>query len=203
MRPPGAHLDDDELLDVLEHRGEDDTRRELEAHAAGCAACRKILSALARQLETSPTATTALDRPARAATEPAAGRAVPLGDHVGRYVITRVLGEGGMGIVYAATDPELDRTVAVKVLGAGALDERLRLEMEERLRREARAMAKLSHPNVVAVHDVGTHDGRVFIAMEYVEGETLAAWLEAPRPLASILEMFRAAGRGLAAAHAQ
>src|SRR6185503_3910627 len=122
---------------------------------------------------------------------------------VGRFVLSSVLGAGGMGIVYAARDPELDRVVAVKLLRADLVVESRRLAMEERLRREARAMAKLSHPNVIAVHDVGTHDDRVFIAMEYVAGETLESWLATPRPLASVLAVFRAAGAGLAAAHAQ
>jgi tetratricopeptide (TPR) repeat protein/predicted Ser/Thr protein kinase len=120
---------------------------------------------------------------------------------LGRYVVLEALGRGGMGEVFAAYDPELDRKLAIKVLkperagsGRGQL----------RMMREAQALAKLSHPNVVAIHDVGTHAGRVFVAMEFVAGRTLRAWLEdRPRGWRAIVEVWRAAGRGLAAAHAK
>jgi serine/threonine protein kinase len=112
--------------------------------------------------------------------------------------------------VHAAYDPQLDRRVALKVLVAPRLDDDSTgtpVDTEGRLRllREAKAIAKLSHPNVVAVHDAGEVDGRVFIAMEYVDGETLDAWLSA-RPAATrqwsdVVAMFLHAGRGLAAAH--
>jgi eukaryotic-like serine/threonine-protein kinase len=117
-------------------------------------------------------------------------------ERVGRYVIAHEIGAGGMGVVYAAHDPKLERVVAVKVMHGGG-DARF----QDRLRREAQAMAKLAHPNVVTVYDVGEHDGSMFIAMEYVAGETLEHWLTTPRPQRDILELFRAAGRGLAAAH--
>src|SRR5262245_56613908 len=123
------------------------------------------------------------------------------GTVVGRYVILQRLGEGGMGIVYAAHDPELDRKVALKVLkadtgGEGSSGNR------GRLLREAQAKARLSHPNVNAVFDVGTFEGGVFVAMELVEGQTLRQWLaEKPRPCREALGKLRAAGRGLAAAH--
>ena len=112
------------------------------------------------------------------------------------------LGAGGMGVVYAAYDPELDRKVAVKLLHprlAGSVEgERAR----GRLLREAQALARLSHPNVVAVYDVGTYQEQVFIAMEFVRGASLAAWLRVrPRRTAEVLAVFQDAGRGLAAAH--
>jgi len=193
-----AHLDDDAILDVLEGRAGPDTRARVEGHAASCAACRELLSALARQRDVSGSAPTLVSKLSGASESES-----DLPPQIGRFVLTHLLGAGGMGIVYAASDPELDRVVAVKLLRSELVDELRRPAMEERLHREARAMAKLSHPNVVAVYDVGTHDGRVFIAMEYVEGEALAKWLESPRTLASILDAFRAAGSGLAAAHAQ
>ncbi|HLT36982.1 MAG TPA: serine/threonine-protein kinase [Enhygromyxa sp.] len=129
------------------------------------------------------------------------------GDHesgdrvaVGRYEIASRLGAGGMGVVYRAHDPDLDRPVAVKLLHSdSSTDEKARA----RMLREARALAKLSHPNVITVYDVGTDDGRVFVAMELVAGLDLKRWLE-QRPDASwreILALFCAAGRGLAAAH--
>lgn len=106
-----------------------------------------------------------------------------------------------MGEVYAAHDPELDRKVAIKLL-RGSEPSAKEGEGRARLMREAQAIAKVSHPNVVVVYDVGTFDGRVFIAMEFVEGNTLGYWMQAqPRSLTEILEVFVAAGRGLAAAH--
>jgi tetratricopeptide (TPR) repeat protein len=114
----------------------------------------------------------------------------------GRYTVLEMLGRGGMGEVYAVYDSKLDRKAALKVLRYTNED------YELRLRREAQAMARLSHPNVVAVFDTGSVDGRVFVAMEFVQGQTLRAWRRAKvRPLAEILRMYIAAGRGLAAAH--
>jgi hypothetical protein len=125
---------------------------------------------------------------------------LPRGTSFGRYTVLEPVGRGGMGQVYSAYDPELDRKIALKLLhptmpiadGRGPA----------RLMREAKAIAKLSHPNVIAVHDAGTVDDSVFIAMEFVEGSTLKDWLaERARPRHEILGVFAAAGRGLAAAH--
>jgi tetratricopeptide (TPR) repeat protein/predicted Ser/Thr protein kinase len=118
---------------------------------------------------------------------------------VGRYRLLQLVGRGGMGEVYAAYDPELDRKVAIKILRA---DARPGTVEAARLAREAQAVARLSHPNVVAIYDVGTSAGRMFLAMELVEGETLAAWLaHHARTTGEILSMFLMAGRGLCAAH--
>ena len=104
------------------------------------------------------------------------------GASVGRLTVLETLGEGGFGVVLSAYDPELDRKVALKLLHQLPDDSEPISQGAARLRREARALARLSHPGVVAVHDVGTHRGRLFIAMEYVEGGTLGAWLrEEPR----------------------
>jgi len=126
---------------------------------------------------------------------------------VGRYVVLRELGAGGMGVVYAAYDPELDRKVALKLLraseGGTGTGAGTRTSAHGRLLREAKALAQLSHPNVVAVHDVGEHEGRVYLAMEFVEGKTLGSWAKARRRRwQEVLEVYLAAGRGLAAAHA-
>ncbi len=124
------------------------------------------------------------------------------GDSVGRYLITAPLGRGGMGVVYSAYDPELDRRLAIKVLHPHARGSLGSSSGQQRMLREARAMARLSHPNVVVVHDVGTVDRSVFVAMELIEGRTLAQWLaEARRPWREVLAVFLAAGEGLAAAH--
>ncbi|MCA9706662.1 MAG: serine/threonine protein kinase, partial [Myxococcales bacterium] len=125
------------------------------------------------------------------------------GSMIGRYVVLERIGRGGMGIVHAAYDPTLDRKVAVKVLLARASTQAAEAG-SQRLLREAQAMAQLRHPNVVGVHDVGVHEGHVFVAMEFVEGGTLRAWLDAqPRAQPEILDVFVQAGRGLAAAHAK
>ncbi|HEX3757613.1 MAG TPA: serine/threonine-protein kinase [Kofleriaceae bacterium] len=125
--------------------------------------------------------------------------AEPVGATLGRYRLERELGAGAMGVVHAAFDPDLERRIALKVLrGATAT-----AQARDRLLREARAMARLSHPNVVTVHEVGTAGGRDFVAMELIVGESLAEWLRATRRSpAAILDAFRDAGRGLAAAHA-
>lgn len=122
------------------------------------------------------------------------------GTPIGRYVILDRIGGGGMGVVYTAYDPELDRKVALKLLRPDrAAGEAARL----RLLREAQAIARLSHPHVVAVHDAGTFGDQVFLAMEYVEGTTLSWWLnEERRPWREVVDRFVLAGRGLAAAHA-
>jgi tetratricopeptide (TPR) repeat protein len=123
------------------------------------------------------------------------------GDAVDRFTVLEPLGEGGMGVVVAAYDPSLDRKVAIKLLhpeGISTSSEKGRL----RLVREAQAMARLSHPNVITVYEVGTVGDEVFIAMELVEGETLAQWLgREPRPWREVVRVFVQAGRGLAAAH--
>ena len=122
-------------------------------------------------------------------------RQLPIGTRVGRYLIASFVGEGAMGVVHAAWDPELQRKVAIKLLRARA--------GSGSLLREAKVMAQLAHPNVVAVHDVGLFEGDVFVAMELIEGVDLRAWLrEHPRSLRQILDAFTQAGRGLAAAHA-
>src|SRR5215468_3292336 len=141
---------------------------------------------------------------ARTATAPASSSVRPepaeaLGASLGRYRLERELGAGGMGVVHAAFDPDLERRIALKVLRVAAPG----LEAKDRLLREARAMARLAHPNVVTVHEVGTANGRDYVAMELIQGETLADWLRSgKRRQFEIIAAFLAAGRGLAAAHA-
>jgi tetratricopeptide (TPR) repeat protein/predicted Ser/Thr protein kinase len=120
------------------------------------------------------------------------------GDRVTRYVILSSLGKGGMSVVYLAYDPELDRKVALKLMRVTMLGEKGRL----RLQREAQALAKLSHPNVVPVFDAGAIGDQAFVAMEYVEGKTLRRWLRDPHDWREALRVMLDAGRGLAAAHA-
>ncbi len=117
-------------------------------------------------------------------------------------MILGLVGRGGMGEVYAAYDPELDRKVAVKLLRVKAGNGVSMTEGRQRTLREAQAIARLSHPNVVVVYDVGTFEDKVFIAMEFVDGNTVTFWLEQkPRTWQEILRVFVAAGHGLTAAH--
>jgi hypothetical protein len=138
----------------------------------------------------------------RAAAGPPADAGLVPGEVVGRYVVERPLGAGGMGVVSLARDPELRRAVVIKLvhpnMGAGEGGD----EFEARLQREAQAMAQLSHANVVQIFDIGRRGDRVFLAMEFIAGHTLDGWLrERARAPAEILGVFRQAGAGLAAAH--
>ncbi|MEM6994788.1 MAG: serine/threonine-protein kinase [Myxococcota bacterium] len=116
---------------------------------------------------------------------------------IGRYEVQGVLGRGGMGIVYRARDPRLQRSVALKLVSArsGGAAER------ERLLREGRALARLVDPNIVTVLDAGVHDDDVYFAMELVRGQTLTRWLRTERTPDTIVDVFVQAARGLAAAH--
>lgn len=125
------------------------------------------------------------------------------GARVGRFVVLDRIGGGGMGVVLSAYDSQLDRRVAIKVLSLAGRRSGSGGDGQVRLLREAQAMAKLSHPNVVVVHEVGTIGDEVFVAMEFVDGQTLTGWLaEEKRPWREIVDVFLQAGHGLAAAHA-
>ncbi len=122
---------------------------------------------------------------------------------IDRYIVLERIGAGGMGVVYLAHDPQLRRNVAIKLVGGGQRHRDAWAREQARLLREGRALARLSHPNVVPIYDVGVLGEQVYLAMEFVAGETLADWLARARPpLRAVLEVFLAAGRGLAAAHA-
>ncbi|MCX4247034.1 serine/threonine-protein kinase [Paraliomyxa miuraensis] len=127
------------------------------------------------------------------------------GTSIGRYVVLDRLGVGGMGVVVRGFDPELDRKVALKLLRFFETtegSEEAKTSTQSSLLREAQAMARVHHPNVVTVHDVGVHDGRVYVAMELVEGRTLRTWLaEQARPWPQVVDVLVQAGQGLHAAH--
>ncbi len=117
---------------------------------------------------------------------------------IGRYTVLERLGAGATATVYSAYDAHLQRIVALKVLRAQLETSDIRV----RLTREAQAMARLRHPNVVTVYDVGTFGDRIYIAMEFVDGMTLRKWAQRePRPWRNVLEVLKSAGRGLEAAH--
>jgi tetratricopeptide (TPR) repeat protein/predicted Ser/Thr protein kinase len=172
----------------------------LEDHLAGCEECR-LTAGAAMATQATMDARAAISAPASGEGGEAARAPLALtrGAALGRYTILEPLGAGAMGVVYTAYDAELDRAVAIKLLRPRAGD----AETASRLAREARAMAKISHPAVVSVFDAGVLDGRPFVAMELVKGETLAAWrARKERTPREIVALFAACGRGLAAAHA-
>ncbi len=205
-----ACLDANDVQSLVAGALDDAARLRAREHLDACDDCRELFAALgrsgagvaARWSETSsdhdhgePGTAQRDDLPGPAA--------LPAGTRVGRYVVTGTLGAGGMGIVYAADDPQLGRRVSLKLLRAALPGPGSSEAARVRLHREARAMARLSHPNVVAVHDVGTWQGQVFVAMELVDGQNLRLWRgSAERSVNEILDVFLAAGRGLCAAHA-
>ncbi|MDI1449896.1 serine/threonine-protein kinase [Polyangium sp. 6x1] len=187
-------LDENTIVALLGRALPSDRRAAIEAHVDDCEACRVLLAQTTELLLS--TALSASRSDAHAPGEEGLGPSTKLG----RYVTLQPIGAGAMGVVYAAYDPDLDRKVALKLLRRES--GRSAAEMQARLLREAKALARLSHPNVVAIYDVGTVDDRVFIAMEFVTGTTLGAWLrEAPRSFPEVLRALLHAGRGLAAAH--
>jgi tetratricopeptide (TPR) repeat protein len=173
--------DENRWVEFVEGLLPDDVRAELDRHVDTCLGCRRLLATFAHgsgegQLDD----------------ELGSGEAVD-----GRYTVVDVVGIGGMSVVYAAYDSVLDRKVALKVLREADASQ------AHRLQREARAMAKLAHPNVVPVYDVGTLDGRMFLTAELVHGRTIAQWMiDTPdRSWRDVVDIFVQAGRGLAAAH--
>lgn len=144
------------------------------------------------------------DRSAPIADSNAATDAGPraAGAQVGRYVVLERIASGGMGEVYAAWDPQLDRKVALKLVRADVVEQMGESQGRSRLLREAQAMAKLAHPNIVTVHDAGQVGNEVFVAMEFLDGSSLREYLAEHKPTwRETLRIFLEAGRGLAAAH--
>ncbi|MCP3138258.1 serine/threonine-protein kinase [Pyxidicoccus xibeiensis] len=171
-------------------------QRELAAHRETCERCRSHTSS------GSPTVTDASEASAPSAT-PVSPRPLMRGSSVGRYVVLEPVGSGGMGVVYAAYDPKLDRKVALKLVRTDVEGRGTGPAWQQRLLEEAQALARISHPHVVSVHDTGGYQDQVFLAMELVEGGTLRDWLKAaPRAWRDTLQVLLQAGRGLAAAHA-
>lgn len=180
-------ISEDTVVDLLEGRLHADEIDAITTHLDECSQCRELVADAARAIESVGSAP------------------IARGTSVGRYLVLERVGAGSMGMVYAAYDPELNRRVALKLLRSDVFaSAQPATVLRARLVREAQALAQLSHPNVITVYDVGTHEGEVFLAMELVEGgTTLSDWLEAEaRTPTAILETFRQAGEGLAAAHA-
>jgi tetratricopeptide (TPR) repeat protein/predicted Ser/Thr protein kinase len=162
---------------------------QLAGHLDGCRACDELVAWSMRAAESSPVVRAAAAGGGDRAHDP---RALVFG----RYVLLELVGAGGMGRVYAAFDPKLDRKVALKLVWDESASARAGIE------REARLAARLQHPNVIAIYDVGAVGERVYLAMEYVDGVTLGDWLRGPlRPYREVLGVFAQAARGLVAAH--
>ena len=122
-----------------------------------------------------------------------------LPEHIGRFRVRAEVGHGGNAVIYSAWDEAHERPVAIKLLRN---DRSNRPDTHARFLREAKLLARLDHPNVIQIYEVGTHEGRAFLALEYVEGRTLREWLVAEQPpIAAIVARFVEAGRGLQAAH--
>jgi serine/threonine protein kinase len=195
-------LDDDGILALLE----DGLTPRRQEHIDRCDDCRALVAmALTTGRDKTAGASAALIAGETTASAQASSSTLPLapGDTFGCYEVIEPIGQGGMGVVYAAYDRDLDRRFALKLIRRditkGAEAETLRA----RFMREAQAMARLAHANVVHVYDVGVWNDQLFIAMEWIDGMTLSQWLrERRRDWREVLRMFLAAGRGLAAAHA-
>jgi len=179
-----THLGDDDLADFLLGRLPSNRLDDVDAHLDRCTRCRAVVEAIATVGGPRAALVSGLES----------------GTAVGRFTVLATLGRGAMGVVYAAYDPRLDRRVAIKMLGSASVA--LDVSARDRLVREARAMAKLADPNVVAIFEVGEHADETYLAMEFVAGTTLRDWREArSRSWRETLDVFRQAADGLAAAH--
>lgn len=168
----------DEATALAFARGESSAVDEIIEHLDTCAACRMLVAAAAGGTGTRP-------------------RLSRLPTKIGRFEVAGVAGRGAMGIVFRGRDSRLDRLVALKVLSG----DRLEQAAQARLEREARALARVAHPSIVSVYEVGDFEGSLFIAMEYMAGGTLEAWLRESRSATDIVARFVEAGEGLATAH--
>src|SRR6185503_6934956 len=197
---PRAHsgcADENAVVDFLQGRMSPAARGALELHVDHCASCRRVLSAMAQGEGCAATEVIC----AAGSLPGSLDGFLPVGEVVDRYVVRGPIGAGAMGVVYAAHDPTLERDVAIKVVKVVDGDDLC--AARARLLCEARALARLSHPNVVAVYDAGTHGHDMFIVLELFDGPTLRDWLRAaPRRRGEVVDALIAAGRGLAAAHA-
>jgi tetratricopeptide (TPR) repeat protein len=188
--------DESELAALLEGLADPTLRRRIDAHIAGCSRCAAVLAAYVREGggTRSEWGETSAARPSSQAPDDGLADGATLG----RFVVLGRLGAGAMGIVYLAHDRQLDRRVAIKLVRAALL---VHPDSRARLLREAQAMARISHPNVIAVYEAGEHADQIYVVMELIKGVTLRTWLGQARGWREVLACFLQAGRGLAAAH--
>jgi hypothetical protein len=199
----GPHLEENALVGLVACGTGSREWREAQPHLDGCPECRAALVAAvqARSLATATGAVADLELTTQASRQPSLSGEAPslLGAHFhDRYRIDQELGRGGMGVVYRAWDERLGRAIALKVASRPAV-----AQFRERLLREARALAAVSHPRVVKVHDVGEHEGQLYLAMELIDGLTLERFVAQHRPPPEeLLRLAREIGHGLSALHA-
>ena len=168
------------------------TRAKLLAHLEGCERCRQVAAHL---VAADSLVGVGMSTTAGADTARGTGTGVSVNTDVDGFKVLKELGSGAMGSVYEGWDTKLERRVALKFIRNPLVD-------ESQLRDEARAMARLTHPNVVSIYDVRKWEGRTFLAMELVAGQTLRQWLDTPRTPREIIGVFLQAGEGLEAANA-
>ncbi len=188
--------DESELAALLEGVVDPGLRRRIDAHIADCSRCAAVLAAYVREDsgERNGWGETLAATPGSHAPDDGLADGATLG----RFVVLGRLGAGAMGIVYLAYDRQLDRRVAIKLVRAALL---VHPDSRARLLREAQAMARISHPNVIAVYEAGEHGDQIYVVMELIKGVTLRTWLGQARGWREVLACFLQAGRGLAAAH--
>jgi len=200
--------DENQLLLSVQGMLSSGERQAIEEHIDHCEECRRVVAQLIRvsaapESRSEPSSSTLIRITSGPNAHESSGSPELLsrGTNLGRYVILDFIGSGGTAVVYGAYDSELERKVAIKLLrtdlpGLGTPEAN-----RSQLLAEAQAMARLSHPHVIVVYDVGTFGDRVFLAMEFIRGKSLRAWLEERPPWQQILQIFLQAGEGLWAAH--
>lgn len=190
--------DEDQFADFVSDSLDADTRHLLQEHFDLCGRCSDSLGLMLGAFDDHKGVTHSR-HPRPGDRDPLSTLSNPF---AGRYEIRECVGLGAGGTVYSAYDPELERIIALKVLRGGELQPDGSTKLGSKWTREAKTMAKVTHPNVVAVHDVGVADNQVFIATEFVEGGSLEDWFRGSvRPWREVVEVLVQAGRGLAAIH--
>jgi serine/threonine-protein kinase len=214
-----ACLDENQVLALVEGRLRGEELSAAQDHLDGCADCLDLVGAMQQSADDKParshTSAGEIHFDANVATlDHSQAQFRPLseseeldlrkGSQIGRYEVERTIGRGGMGVVYLARDPKLGRQVALKLVKPSLHGDERAEHFERRLMREARAMAKLAHPNVLTIYDVGLESsGQVFLASEWVDGGTLEDWMrDGPHSWPSVVRQYREAAQGLLAAHA-
>ena len=198
----GGCLDEDSLSAYLDGALGPNEAQQVREHLDGCRECQRLAAAFARTFfddRTSGERARDADTEAVSRLQAQGRRALRPGSTLGRYVVRETIGAGGMGVVYLAHDPELSRRVALKVVAPTADDS---TAQRRRLLREARAAAQLLHPNIVTVFDVGQTQEGTYLAMEFVEGHSLRAFVGDPAiPLERRIAWLTDVARALAGAH--
>ncbi|MBW2731621.1 MAG: protein kinase [Deltaproteobacteria bacterium] len=183
--PLASCLEAEDVAALLEGTLEDKERQHVEAHMGDCGSCRRLVAEAARSL--------------RAPKEEDEGQKVAIGDRIDHYQILKLLGRGGMGEVYLAQDHDLGRQVALKMLTTHAVADD---NVLARFFFEARTLARLTHPNIVTIYAVGEHQGRAFLVLQYVAGQSLRRYLSGgPRSQQEVLKIATGVARALCAAH--